>query len=114
MNNLRVVNCRDKTFKMQSDPIDYQITKHFINLLLTYNYSQNVSRENVAYLTGVSLFPNVPNTQYILTVFRTYILIPDAAANDTLDFRCKQIVHYYGPNKIARWIVMFYGEKIVC
>lgn len=116
MTNLRAFSTDTKVFPLELVPVDYQLTKHFINLFLTYSPSHVDQFLSVRFI-NMDQLPYLATTRQILNIFEAQINYPllitaHLKSNDPIKFRCAQLIQHYSSKKIANWIELFYGRKI--
>lgn len=103
-------------FVLGSEPVDFQITKHMMNIIAAFHPSNiEVSIPNIykGFGESVRLSHEVIAELTILLVnplqAEFYLEIYDAAP---LEFRLAQLIQYYGAEKMAAWLKTFYGKEV--
>ena len=99
-------------FKLEREPVDYQITRHVLNLIAQFHPS-NQSKD-------IHLFPFTSRQPHeIITEFCIILTNPqqiefylEVQQWWPMEFRCAQLVQHYGVEKMTSWIKMFYGKEI--
>ena len=102
-----------KKFKLENEPVLFAMSIHFNNLF-TYFHPENESIRNEM---DKSIYEKPSN---ILAVMK-WLLYNDVWVEAYLDmrninpieFRCSQLIQYYGVEQVKSWINLFYGKERV-
>lgn len=102
-------------FKLEQEPVDYQITRHVLNLIAQF-HPVNAENQvvNISNLPLQSRHPHEIITEFcvILTNPQQIEFYLEVAQWWPMEFRCAQLVQHYGVEKMTAWIKMFYGKEI--
>jgi hypothetical protein len=100
-------------FKLEHEPIMFAMSIHFNNLF-AYFHPYNMSIRNEMD-KNVSITPSdIIKTIEFLLVNKDFLDEHLTMRYATpMEFRCSQIIQYYGAAKVQAWLNLFYGKEKV-
>ncbi len=101
-----------RSFRLADEPVVCALSYHFNNIF-TYFHPEN---EEIRLETDKGIYAH---TSHILSVFQWLIhnegyieVYTEMRHAAPIEFRCAQMIQYYGPKAIKEWIELIFGKAI--